>query len=277
MVLMQFCNQFALADGKADTTNADNTIMTIKQGEHVVLHASVTNAVAYQWFKDNIAISGAYTDNFTVTEQGIYTVIAYNKSSCASPISDKMVVVVLDAATQAQVDMAINKIAETKQVPNAAEMVTVQGALEQLPGLQDKKTITSRLFTYINDFTPRTISYSEITLDLTTNTLTLRGQADNYEQTNVLANNLKSAQLSYSQNGNQATSQPFSQVVFSNLGKADQSTIGKPVSFQLGLQIDPLLFDQSLSSVSLKVDAASQQLLIPTDKPFVDNKSGASQ
>jgi gliding motility-associated-like protein/uncharacterized repeat protein (TIGR01451 family) len=121
MVLMQFCNQFALADGKGDTTNADNTIMTIKQGEHVVLHASVTNAVAYQWFKDNIAISGAYTDNFTVTEQGIYTVIAYNKSSCASPISDKMVVVVLDAATQAQVDMAINKIAETKQVAKGGQ------------------------------------------------------------------------------------------------------------------------------------------------------------
>lgn len=115
-MLIQFCNQFALAEGKADTTNTDNTIITIKQGEHIVLHAPVTNAAAYQWFKDNIAISGAYTDKFSVTEQGIYTVVAYNKLSCTSPVSDKMVVVVLDAATQTQVDLAINKIAETKQV-----------------------------------------------------------------------------------------------------------------------------------------------------------------
>ncbi len=159
---------------------------------------------------------------------------------------------------------------QSKEVPNAVEIVTVQGALEQLPGLQDKKQISSRLFSYINSFTPKDVSYAEIKLDLSTNTLTLRGETTNYEQTNVLANNLKSAELTYTQNDSSTTIKPFSQVVFTSLGKAEQATTTKTVSFQIDMQIDPAMFGEAISKPSIKVKADSKELLIPTAKPFKD-------
>ncbi len=159
---------------------------------------------------------------------------------------------------------------QSKEVTDAVEMVTVQGALEQLPGLQDKKQITSRLFGYINSFTPKDVSYAEIKLDLSTNILTLRGETTNYEQTNVLANNLKSAQLTYTQNDSAATIKPFSQVIFTSLGKAEQATTNRTVSFQIDMQVDPTMFGEGISKPSIKVKADSKELLIPTAKPFKD-------
>ena len=167
---------------------------------------------------------------------------------------------------QADIDEGIK---QTQSIPDATEMVTVQGALEQLPGLQDKKAITSRLFGYVNSFTPRDVSYNEVKLDLITNTLSLRGESTDLERTNVLANNLKSAELVYTENDASASVKPFTQVVFTNLGRAEQSQNGKSVSFQVDMQIDPILFKESISKIELKVNAASKELLLPKDaKPF---------
>lgn len=163
-----------------------------------------------------------------------------------------------------------DSIKQSKEVPSSVEMVTVQGALEQLPGLQDKKQITSRLFGYINSFTPKDVSYAEIKLDLSTNILTLRGETTNYEQTNILANNLKSAELTFVQNDSSSTIKPFSQVVFTSLGKAEQTTTNKTVSFQIDMQIDPAMFGEGISKPTIKVKADSKELLIPTAKPFAD-------
>ncbi len=167
-----------------------------------------------------------------------------------------------------------NGLAQTKEVPKGVEMVTVQGALEQLPGLQDKKQITSRLFGYIKNFTPRDVSYAEITLDLSANTLSLRGETTNYEQTNVLANNLKSAELTFVENDTTSTIKPFSQVVFTNLGRAEQAENGRSVSFQVDMVIDPTLFRESIEKPTLKVNADSKELLIPTAKPFASEGGG---
>jgi len=159
-------------------------------------------------------------------------------------------------------------IAQMKEVPDSVEMVTVQGALEQLPGLQDKKNITSRLFTYINGVTPRDVSYAEVKLDLTTSTLSLRGDTTDYEQANVLANNLKSAQLTFTENDAENTIKPFTQVVFTNLGRAEQAQTTRNVSFQVDMQVDLTLFRETVSGSKLRVDADSKELLIPSAKPF---------
>jgi hypothetical protein len=159
-------------------------------------------------------------------------------------------------------------IAKTKEVPKAAEMVTVQGALNQLPGLQDKKQATSRLFALVTGFTPLDVSYAEIKLDTTANTISLRGDTTNYEQANVLANNLKSAELTYTQNDTDSKIKPFSQIVFTNLGRAEQADTNKSVSFQIDMQYDPALFMQSTSKLKLSVKADSKELLIPSAKPF---------
>lgn len=174
---------------------------------------------------------------------------------------------------QHDIDGAVSKL---KSKPNAVKIVTVQGALEQLSGLEDQKTITSRLFDYLKDFTPRNISYTQVTLDLAGNTLNVTGTTSDYEETNVLANNLKSAKFTYKGGDSTQTIQPFSAVVFQSLSRADQTNSSGPaVSFQLSFTFDPILFQQSTTAPSLSVNASSDQLLLPSDPVF--SSKGANQ
>ena len=193
----------------------------------------------------------------------IITVLIFVYVQVVQPQSQKNI--------QKDIDSSLRDI---KNKSNATKIVTVQGVLEQIPGLQDKKTITSNLFGYLTAFTPRDISYTEVTVDLVTGTLTLKGTAKSYEQTNVLANNLKSAQFSYSNESSEQTIKPFSAVVFRNLGKSDQASNSQPVNFELSVTIDPTMFNQSTTNATLKVDASSEQLLLPDSKLF---NSGATQ
>lgn len=166
------------------------------------------------------------------------------------------------ANIQTDIDSAVSQMS---QVPDGVKMVTTQGALEQLPALQDKKNITSRLFGYIKSFTPRTVSYTEVRLDLETNTLSFTGVTKDLKQANILANNIKSAELSYKQNDSQQKMKPFSKVVFTNLGRADSTNEKDLVSFQVDFQVDPIMFNQSLEDIKITVDAASKELLIPSN------------
>lgn len=159
-------------------------------------------------------------------------------------------------------------IADLKSREDAVKIVTTQGVLEQIPGLQDKKFINSNLFGYLNGFTPRDVSYSSVQLDLVANTLTLSGQTTTLERANVLANNLKSAKFTYSKDGASQTVQPFTSVVFTSLGKSDQTSSGKNVSFQIGFQLDPVMFSQGIENPKITTNATSQELQLPTAQPF---------
>ncbi len=171
---------------------------------------------------------------------------------------------------QTDINASISKLKPTK---DAVKIVTVQGVLEQIPGLEDKEPTTSRLFSYLGGFTPQGVSYAEVRLDLAANTLTLSGQSTNLEEANVLANNLKSAKFSYKKDDQKQIIPPFKNIVFSSLGKTEQSENGKNVSFQLSFEIDQLLFDQSISEPTITVNGASEPLLLPTDKPFNETSS----
>lgn len=173
---------------------------------------------------------------------------------------------------QSDIDQSIVKLKDTK---NAVKIVTVQGVLEQLPGLQDSEPTTSRLFNYITEFTPQGVSYGEVKLDLSENILTLTGQSSNLEQANVLANNLKSAKFMYKQDNEKQTIDPFKNVVFSSLGKVEEAESGKNVSFELSFAVDATLFNESIKEPAITVNGASEPLLLPTDKPF--SEPGAAQ
>lgn len=158
--------------------------------------------------------------------------------------------------------------AELKNKKDAVKIVTVQGVLEQIPGLEDKKLITSKLFGYLVEFTPREVSYSEVKLDLAANTLSLNGQTTTLERANVLANNLKSAEFAYKQDDASQKVKPFTNIVFNSLGKTDQAEDNKNVSFQITFQLDPVMFNQKTTGGKITVNASSEELLLPSSQPF---------
>lgn len=160
-------------------------------------------------------------------------------------------------------------IAELKEVEDAVKIVTVQGVLEQIPAVQDKKMITSKLFDRLLSFTPRDVSYNDVQLDLAANTLSLSGRTTTLERANALANNLKSAKFNYKQGDAASEIRPFTSVVFSSLGKSEQSDgSGSSVSFKISFQIDPVLFKQGITEDKITVNATSEELLLPTTSPF---------
>lgn len=163
-----------------------------------------------------------------------------------------------------------NALIESKNKEDAVKIVTVQGALEQIPGLQDKKMLTSNMFGYLQAFTPRDVSYSNVKLSLTDSTLVLQGTAPTFEQANVLANNIKSAKFTYKNSDESRSVPPFSEVVFNTLSRGDQTQTNGNVSFQITLKVDPVIFDQSVKDGKITVDASSEELILPTEKPFVE-------
>lgn len=155
-------------------------------------------------------------------------------------------------------------VARQQQYPDGTHMVTVQGVLEQIGALQDKKLITSRLFTYIGAFTPRDVAYTSINFDATAGTLVLSGQATTFEKANELANNVKSARFTYRENDTEQSLTPFASTVFNSLSRGEQSESGKSVTFELAIQVDPKLFSQAIQDGALRVDASSDELLLPS-------------
>lgn len=160
-------------------------------------------------------------------------------------------------------------LTDLKGKDDAVKIVTVQGALESLPGIEDQELATSRLFTYVAGFTPRSVSYSNIKLNVDESILTLQGTASTFEQANVLANNLKGATFSYVQSGSEDSATPFSDVIFDGLSRSEQAQDAKNVSFQITLSFDSIIFNQSIESGKLQVNASSEDLILQDQKPFV--------
>ncbi len=75
----------------------------INKGESVRLSAPVRGAAAYQWYKNGIPVINAMADNFKASENGVYTVMAFNAESCSSPVSEAVEVKIAESL----VDVAI--------------------------------------------------------------------------------------------------------------------------------------------------------------------------
>lgn len=79
---------------KPITNQGGDVTYTISEGASIVLHASSTNAAAYQWYKEGVSIAGAVNKDYTATVAGMYSVVAFNAGGCPSEISDPVKVVV---------------------------------------------------------------------------------------------------------------------------------------------------------------------------------------
>jgi Tfp pilus assembly protein PilN len=133
-----------------------------------------------------------------------------------------------------------------KSIPDLEKVLTVQNQLNSLPGLHQKKHVTSRLFTYLPELTPTNINIGKLTLDTTANTISITGTADKVETINKFVDTLKFT--AYTVGSDQSKSvKAFSNVI---LTKVDRNE--KKASYTIDASFDPVLFDAS-SSVTLAV------------------------
>ncbi len=144
---------------------------------------------------------------------------------------------------------------EIQTTPGLNTVLSVQNQLVHLPGLHQQKPHTSRLFDYVKFVSPKEVSISQLTLDGTTNQITMSGQADSIATINKFVDNIKSVRYS---EGNPddgvALVPPFNQVATELSAENDQA------SFEIVMTYDPLIFSNplaitmSLANESIKVD-----------------------
>ncbi len=85
---------FLFANLHATASAPPKQTVTICEGTIAVLNAATANAASYQWYFNGQAVAGANDKSYAAGKAGIYKVLALNKQSCASEVSDEVEVAV---------------------------------------------------------------------------------------------------------------------------------------------------------------------------------------
>lgn len=135
---------------------------------------------------------------------------------------------------------------QLKSVKDLDKILTVQNQLSTLTSLHSKKPVASRLFTYISQVTPSQIKeLNQLSVDFTTNALTIGGSAPSLDVVSTYTDTLKAAM--YKTDAGNASTHAFSNVVLSSFGRSDSDA-----TFTITCSFDPIIFN-SADNVTLKV------------------------
>ena len=182
------------------------------------------------------------------------------------------------------------KTQELKSKEGLAKILTIQSQLKSLPGLHEKKAISSRLFEYLTKLTPEKATISEVELDFIENKLTIKGNTSEVSTVNKFADTLKFTGFVSSEADETAratcalgvfeekiasdsTNQPvtcraFSEVVLSefDLGATGQGVAETedPISYDLTFKFDPKIFANLKTSDNQPVVSLNVPKIIST-------------
>ncbi|HSX43108.1 MAG TPA: PilN domain-containing protein [Candidatus Saccharimonadales bacterium] len=124
---------------------------------------------------------------------------------------------------------------QLKDVKDLDKILTVQNQLSTLTGLHDQKPVTSRLFGYLSQLIPQKAALNKLTLDYTTNQLTMGGTADTLDTVSTLTDTLKATKYTTDAGGK---GHAFSDVVLSSFSRDDAGA-----SFTVTCTFEPAIFN----------------------------------
>lgn len=137
---------------------------------------------------------------------------------------------------------------------NLNDILTIQNQIQSLSQLHQQEPEAGNIETYLNQIIPSTASLSSLSVDFTSNSISITGQADSFFTINQLVDSLEFA--TYSINGQAGSKTAFSNVTLSNY------SIGKQGSgFSINFDFDPALFvnnQQVTLTVPSKVTTRSE-------------------
>jgi Tfp pilus assembly protein PilN len=76
-------------------------------------------------------------------------------------------------------------------IQDLGKILTIQNQLSSLPGLHQQKHYVSRLFTYLPQVTPTTVSINKLNIDTAASTIVVSGTADTIKTVNIYVDTLK--------------------------------------------------------------------------------------
>lgn len=148
---------------------------------------------------------------------------------------------------------------ELKATPELTKILTVQNQLNALPGLHDKKVVSSRLFSYLSQVTPSDATIAKLDIDLTLNTMTISGDAKTLTVVNQYTDTLKFT--TFKTQSTDKDTKAFSEVVLSTFSRDKDSA-----TYQITLKYDPIIFssEEEVALTVPKIISTRSQVAKPT-------------
>lgn len=168
-----------------------------------------------------------------------------------------------------QIDKEFTTLKDTKDINRA---LTIQNQLNAISGLNDKRTIDSRLLDVlaaINPAEPNNVTLSRVTLDPANAKLVLEGSAvGGYPATEVFRKTILNATV-VARQGDSAFEEPLTdEVTLQDTSYGQDATGAKVVRFTISFVYPAGLFDNTLKDVkvttpSQKVDVTDSRTRVP--------------
>lgn len=137
-----------------------------------------------------------------------------------------------------------NQLSET---PDLNRVLTVQQQLKSLTGLHQQKPLSKRLFSYLGQITPSSVTISKLGVDFSSNTFDITGSSVTLENVNKFVDTLKFTKYKLSST-DQEEKPAFSSVVLNAFGRDS-----KGATYNITLSFDPVIFDSKAAEVTLVV------------------------
>jgi len=122
------------------------------------------------------------------------------------------------------------------------KILTVQNQLGSLTPLHDQKPAAARVFDYLNETTPASVSITTFILDFTQNTATITGTSDTLSNVNKYVDTLKF--VTFTTEDKDKPQPAFGDVVLSSFGlNTGAGDVSQAASFTITLTYDKTIFD----------------------------------
>lgn len=149
--------------------------------------------------------------------------------------------------------------------PNIGTILTVQNQLESLTALHNGKPAADRLFDYLNELTPASVSITNMSYDFTQFTGTITGTSDALSDVNQFVDTLKLT--NFTSNEDSTESPAFSDVVLSNFSlNTSAQNPANQANYTITFNYNKSIFDNT-QTIKLEVPTVTTraQLQNPTN------------
>ncbi len=134
-----------------------------------------------------------------------------------------------------------------KAVPDLDKILTIQNQLVALTPLHDAKPVMSRLFTYLQQTTPDSVTLEKYSIKNDELTWTVDGEASSIELINKYVDTLKFTEIATTQEGQEPT-RAFSEVVLSTFSKSQEG-----YTFSITFKFNDQLFSSANPDIKLLI------------------------
>jgi Tfp pilus assembly protein PilN len=135
-----------------------------------------------------------------------------------------------------------SSIRHIKSNPNLNKILTIQNQLNSLPNILSQSPKVSRIFNFMAELTPANATISDLTINLSSNSISINGGADSLNTVNQFVDTLKYAKYN---NGSSKNNAPFSSVTLASFSYSSSASSTTPAQFTITFNYDPTLFNNT--------------------------------